>query len=358
MKDSKKGLVSVIICLFNVSKFLEGKMLSCILNQTWRDLEIILVNDGSTDRTPEICKTLAEKDSRIVLVEKTNGGLGSARNAGLDMAKGDYLWFYDVDDEVELDLVEKNVQWMRDNNTDMNIFGQWFIYPDTGRTEVSHFKNRLLASNGALKDVFVDDLFLVPNGNGFVCNKFYRRDFVNQCGVRFGEQRIQQDELFNLKLYPHAEMVYVSSELLYHYFIYNSGNNRSRYIPDRIAVYESIFDGINHFRNSWPIPDNRLEDYAYKRFYQGIETTVLFNTFHPDAPSSCRWKKQEVHAVLTRPSVRRCLEYLGHHHQFNLEGRLFFRAYDTCNFILIYILKCIFGFLRKVKHTIIPYRVK
>ena len=242
--ESYKGTVSIIIGLFNVSKYLEEKKLSCILNQSWKDLEILLINDGSTDNTAGICEELAKQDARIRIVDKPNGGLGSARNAGLDAATGEFVWFYDVDDDVELDLVEKNVRWMQEYQADMTIFGMSYTYPDTGHTETSHFKDRLFTSNEELKACFVDDIFLVPNGNGFVINKFYRLDFIQRTHTRFGWQRIQQDELFNLQLYPNVNRLYLSSEVLYHYFIYNSGNNRSRYIPERISVYESIFDSI------------------------------------------------------------------------------------------------------------------
>ena len=196
--DSCKGKVSIIIGLFNVSKYLEEKRLSCILQQTWSDLEILLINDGSTDNTPHICQELAKEDARIRLINKPNGGLGSARNAGLDAATGEFVWFYDVDDDVELDLVEKNVRWMRAFAVDMTVFGMFFTYPDTCYTETSHFKDRLFTSNEELKARFVKDLFLIPNGNGFVANKFYRRDFIERDHTRFGWQRIQQDELFNL----------------------------------------------------------------------------------------------------------------------------------------------------------------
>ena len=167
MIASETGRVSIIICLFNVARFLESKRLSCILNQTWSNLEIILVNDGSSDQTWSICQDLASVDTRIVLVNKTNGGLGSARNAGLDAAKGEFIWFYDVDDDAELDLVEKNIGWMREYVADMTVFGCWFIDPDTGHAESSRFNDKLYQTNEALKAGFVRDLFLVPNGNGF-----------------------------------------------------------------------------------------------------------------------------------------------------------------------------------------------
>ena len=350
--EEYKGKVSIIIGLFNVAKYLEGKRLSCILHQSWRDIEIILVNDGSTDETPRICEELAREDARIKIVNKPNGGLGSARNAGLDAASGEFVWFYDVDDDVELDLIEKNVRWMQEYGVDMTIFGMHFIYPDTGLVETSHFADRLIESNETLKSIFVDEILMVPNGNGFVINKFYRKAFLDRFGFRFGGQRIQQDELFNLQLYPSVERVYISSELLYHYYIYNTGNNRSRYIPDRIRIYESIFDGLMGLRDGWGIQDARLVDYAYRRFYQGIGSSVLFNTFHRDAPRSPKWKRKEIRSILTRAKVRECLDHFAGRNHFDLEGRLFYRAYRACCYPCICFLRTVFGFLRKVKHTL------
>lgn len=349
MNSHSQATVSIIIGLFNVSKYLEEKRLSCVLGQTWRNLEIILVNDGSTDNTHDICREIASNDSRIVLIDKSNGGLGSARNAGLDVASGEFIWFYDVDDEADVNLVEKNVLWMQEYATDMTVFGSWFIYPNTSHKEASHFKERLLESNEGLKNIFLDELFFVPNGNGFVWNKFYRRDFIERSGIRFGEQYIQQDELFNLKLYPYAERVYVSSELLYHYYIYDKGNSRSHYIPDRIVIYESIFDGIKNFQNKWDINDKRLEVYAYKRFYQGINTSVLYNTFHQEAPSSVKWKQQEIKRILSRPKVQSCLKYVSANNHMGLENRILLRAFQFKNYHCINCLRSIFKTLRYLK---------
>ena len=350
--EGYKGKVSIIIGLFNVARYLEGKRLSCILQQSWRDIEIILVNDGSTDETPRICEELAREDARIKIVNKPNGGLGSARNAGLDAASGEFVWFYDVDDDAELNLIEKNVRWMQEYRVDMTIFGMHYIYPDTGYAETSHFVDKLVESNDTLKSIFVDEILMVPNGNGFVTNKFYRKEFLDRFGFRFGEQRIQQDEFFNLQLYPSVERLYISSELLYHYYIYNTGNNRSRYIPDRIRIYESIFDGLTGLRDGWGIQDARLVEYAYRRFYQGIGISVLFNTFHLDAPRSPKWKRAEIRSILSRAKVRECLDHFAGHNHFDLEGRLFFRAYRARCYPGIRFLRTVFNFLRKVKHAL------
>ena len=101
----KNPLVSVIIPIYNVEKYI-NKTINSVINQTYKNLEIILVNDGATDNSLEICKKYNEIDSRIMIIEKENGGLSSARNAGLDVAKGEYISLIDGDDFIESHFIE------------------------------------------------------------------------------------------------------------------------------------------------------------------------------------------------------------------------------------------------------------
>lgn len=344
--------VSIIIGLYNVASFLKEKRLSCILNQTYSNIEIILVNDGSTDETQVICEKLHAVDKRIIIVNKPNGGLGSARNAGLDAATGDYIWFYDVDDEAELDLIEKNVQWMQTYQTDLNIFGYYCITPHLHTTEEVRFKERKIIDNLSLKSIFIDELLFVPNGNGFAWNKFYRKSFIDKHQIRFGNQRIQQDEVFNLQFYPLLEKVYISSELLYHYYIYNTGNTRSRFIKDRYEIYLSIFNKLKDFAIRWNLQDKRLEKYTYQRFYAGIENVILFNTFHPDSGYSLQEQKKEILRILNLASTKECLMYMKQNQHFGLEQRMYLKAYTNQSFYQILCLKKISKLLRDIKHSI------
>lgn len=344
--------VSIIIGLYNVSSFLKEKRLSCLLNQTYSNLEIILVNDGSTDDTLVICNDLAKKDKRIVIVNKENGGLGSARNAGLDAATGEYIWFYDVDDEAELDLIEKNVRWMQAYQTNLNIFGYYCITPYLHTTEEVRFKERNITDNEFLKSIFIDELLLVPNGNGFAWNKFYRKSFIDKYQIRFGNQRIQQDEVFNLQFYPKLDKVYISSELLYHYYIYNTGNTRSKFIKDRYEIYHSIFMHLKDFATRWKLHDKRLEKYTYQRFYSGIENVILFNTFHSDSRYSLLEQKKEILRILNLTSTEECLIYIKHNKPVGLEQRMYLNAYISKSFYQILCLKKTFKLLRDIKHFI------
>ena len=344
-----QGVVSVIICCYNVSHWLETKRLSCILNQSYSNLEIILVDDGSTDNTLPLCRDLATVDGRIKVITKENGGLGSARNVGLDAATGKYVWFYDVDDEAEVDLIEKNVSWMENGQTDMNIFSYWCITPSQNLTQEIHLKKKLLTTNPDLRHSFIDDLLFVPNGNGFAWNKFYRRSFIEKHHFRFGDQRIQQDELFNLQLYPHVERTYISDELLYHYFIYNTGNNRSRFIPNRIDIYISIYKGILRFAKVWELQDERIFKYANKRLYAGVRDTILFNTFHPDAPYSRKERKRVIASILDKVEIKSCLESIRNVPR-SVEDQLYYNSFRSGSYISISFFRALFRNARAFKH--------
>lgn len=342
-------MTSIIIGCYNVAPWLREKRLRDIRQQSDANIEIILVDDGSTDDTPVLLQTLAEEDSRIRIITKENGGLGSARNAGLEAARGEYIWFYDVDDEAEPHLVEKNVEWMTTYHTQLNIFSFKATTPAQHLTENVIFEEQLVESNEALHDIFLDKLFFMRYGNGFAWNKFYNRCFLENHGIRFGNQRIQQDELFNLQIYPLAQRVYISSEPLYHYFIYEHGNARSRYIPHRYAIYRSIFEGIRHFSEKWSLQDSRLEDYMHRRLYDGISQTILFNTFHPDSPLDKKGKKGEIMQILHDPSVKKCIHYIAQQQPRSLEQRLYLKAYQNESFCAICWLRQIFGLLRNIK---------
>ena len=303
--------VTIIIGAYNVANFLESKRLSCILNQTYKNLEIILVNDGSTDGTAGLCDDLAKRDSRIRVVHKENGGLGSARNAGLDYATGDYVWFYDVDDEVSLELIERNVEIVSKHSVDLCVFGFDVITEETNERERITFNEQLLVSNEELKSVYMDVFVHSKHGNGFNWNKFYNRDFLNKYNIRFGNHRIQQDEVFNIQLYPYLERVYIMPDILYQYSIVISGNTRSRYLEERLEIFLDIHQKLINFTKRWL---NAREDYIRLidfRLYCGLVNVFEFNLNHSDCPLTKKQKLSYMSSALRNKSINRIVKDRG-----------------------------------------------
>lgn len=343
--------ISIIVGLYNVASFLKQKQLSCILNQSYPNWELLLVDDGSTDETSLLCDQFAEMDARIKIFHKENGGLGSARNVGIEQATGDYLWFYDVDDEVELNLLETCVHEMETRKVDLMIFGFWAITPFQNLTEEVHFKEKEIWGQKQLRDCYLDDLLFIRYGNGFAWNKVYRRSFIEQYHLRYENQRIQQDEVFNLKVYQKVNSIYLSSDLFYHYYIYNTGNTRSRFIPNRFEIYKSIYNHFLTIKKEWGINDNRFEDFLMKRIYSSVAQCLLFNMFHSDCKWSKEEKKAEIDRIMTDSQVLEALDYIQTTKP-NIEQRLYLLAFKQKSLFLIGLYRNIFLLLRNVKSRI------
>ena len=122
--------VSIIIPAYNAEKTIK-KCLNSVCNQTYENIEIIIVNDGSTDNSLDICEEYEKKDDRIIIISKENGGLSDARNKGIDIAKGKYITFIDSDDYVDLEFISIMVSNIEKNNSDISIISHRVIYPNT-----------------------------------------------------------------------------------------------------------------------------------------------------------------------------------------------------------------------------------
>ena len=132
---SEKPLISVVVPVYNVAKYLK-KSIESIVNQTYTNLEIILVDDGSKDESGEICEDYSLKDSRIIVIHKPNGGLSDARNAGIKQAKGEYITFVDSDDTIDYDMIEFLYDLILKFHTKMSICCQTEIFENTNKKNV------------------------------------------------------------------------------------------------------------------------------------------------------------------------------------------------------------------------------
>lgn len=159
--------ISVIVPIYNVEKYLV-KCIDSLVNQTYHDLEIILVNDGSTDSSEDIIKQYAEKDNRILALNKNNGGLSDARNYGLKYATGDYCLFIDSDDYLALNALELCVNKINETGADIVCFDMIYVYSDHtvfasgGDFNLISFKknpNAILINNSACNKMFKRNLF-------------------------------------------------------------------------------------------------------------------------------------------------------------------------------------------------------
>lgn len=203
-------LVSIIVPIYNVEAFLD-RCVSSLVNQAYRDLEIILVDDGSPDNCGVMCDEWAKKDDRIQVIHKPNGGLSDARNAGLSIATGSLIAFVDSDDWVSPLFIEQLYQAIRIGNYDIvecSIVRTEGEEPKFGATSV---KTVAYTASAALEQLIRDDVF-----HQYVWNKLYRREVVEE--IFFEKGKTNEDEFWTYQVFGRATKVGRLNSTLYYYY--------------------------------------------------------------------------------------------------------------------------------------------
>ena len=234
--------VTVAIPVYNCEKTLE-RCLESVVNQTFKDLEILIINDGSPDGSEAICLSFAEADERIKYFKRKNGGLAQVRNLALEKAKGEYLCFVDSDDFIDLNAVAFMYEKAEKEKSDILLCGYFsengkavkrVVY--TGDKEKLDFS--LLKANDLIDPAW---------------NKLYRLDFLRKSGVKFPDGQYYEDTFFNLSLLPFNPKITVLDECFYHYVL-NMGSITRRYnkeklstIKERARLLKSVTKGIDAY---------------------------------------------------------------------------------------------------------------
>lgn len=242
------GRVTVVVPIYKTEKYLD-KCISSIANQTYSNLEILLIDDGSPDNCPQICDAWAKKDQRIRVIHKQNEGLGLARNTGIDNASGEYICFFDSDDFVAPDTIEKSFCKLESTQAEVAVFG--FSAVDISEKILSTFApdaSKELYRNDEVRDEFLPDL-IAPDPKGDIQRRFYMsacmmmfsRKLIDRCKWRFVSERviISEDVYSLLELFGYVNSVVILPEALYYYRANQLSTSR-KYQPDR-------YQKIKHF---------------------------------------------------------------------------------------------------------------
>lgn len=210
-----KPLVSVLVPVYNVSKYLR-QCLDSLVEQTLKEIEIVCVNDGSTDSSLQILNEYAQSDKRIVIVNKPNGGLPSARNAGLDVAKGKYVAFVDGDDYVDADMFRRMYNAARINSADIVVCGG-HPFPNEDKAPV-WLKDVLSPRDIVYKTGGAEALFIERGSKPFLWRDMIRKELIDKNNFRLDESIIVgEDQAFQFKVFPSAKNITFISDKLYYY---------------------------------------------------------------------------------------------------------------------------------------------
>lgn len=212
--------ISVIIPIYNVEKYLK-RCIESIIKQTYSNLEIILVDDGSPDGCAKICDEYKNKDERIVVIHKKNGGLSDARNAGLEVATGEIISYIDSDDYVDLDMYEKMTKAMEEKNADIVVCGTNIDYED-GHTKVKCEKEEKSFN----REEALIELNSFKSFDMAVWNKLYKREVVDK--IEFPVGKKSEDYFVMYQYFARAKKVVIINQAKYHYFQRSNSISRGK----------------------------------------------------------------------------------------------------------------------------------
>lgn len=254
-------LVSVIVPVYNVEEYL-GRCVDSILNQTYRHLEVILVDDGAKDSSGTICDAYARKDSRVQVIHKENGGLSSARNAGIDLASGDYLGFVDSDDWIEPDTVESLLSAALTHETDLVVAGRWDVKAKTGEKKKGLCPPRREVLSG---EELVSRIFRWDNCDSSACDKLFHKHLFRE--VRFPMGVVCEDVPVMYKIVLDAGRIAMLDKPLYNYF------HRSGSISYN-TVSEKSFHFSRHTREILPYIQTHYPNLVPEATYLRVRSLI------------------------------------------------------------------------------------
>lgn len=242
-------LVSVVVPVYRVEPYLD-RCIKSIVNQTYTNLEIILVDDGSPDRCPQICDEWAAKDSRIRVVHKENGGLSDARNAGIALANGGFLAFVDSDDYIARDMYEIMISALQRTGAGMVCCGVNISKDGDVRSCRCIRQEKVFTSEDALRELVLDGCI-----GQTACNKVYRKSLFGD--IAFPKGEINEDLAVMPQLIDQAGTVCHVGVPLYFYYQNRGSVTKSPYSPQKKIVLQHLDDLENYLRTNHPnlLPD-------------------------------------------------------------------------------------------------------
>lgn len=293
-------MISVIIPVYNAETYL-NECVRSVLKQTYTDFELLLIDDGSPDHCPGMCDNWAKEDCRIRAIHKKNGGVSSARNAGIYEAKGEYLCFVDSDDTLPSDALQLLWSAIDNNGTDISVGSFQFQY---GKKFLSH-ASRLKEGHYEFIDLmsgFIDDGTLGGFLLGSVCGGLYKRSLILENNLLFVEGlKNNEDGLFNFEYALHAKSLYVIDTVVYNY---RQDNEQTKPNRKNENFGEKVFDNLN--TKEWPKLKYDYEKQKSRRNVTLAWWEILHFANEYDFIKSVSFIRQ----ILSRESVRRGMNYM------------------------------------------------
>ncbi len=262
--------ISIIVPVYNTEEYLPC-CINNILNQTFRDFELILVNDGSTDSSGKICDEFAASDSRIRVIHKENGGASDARNCGVDVAKGEWIMFFDSDDCFEPDIVSVLYDAAQKENADMSVCSIDLF--DDECLEEKYIPDHFIVNPGIFSGADILSTGCIPTIYVTPCCKIFKKSLFDN--LRYTVGRICEDEAIIHRILHRCKKIVVTSDILYHYRqLQNSISHTVS--PKKLDALYAVYDRFFFYRqNKIQNSDVVLNSYFWNldKYYFKVEKT-------------------------------------------------------------------------------------
>lgn len=304
---SKTPAISIIMPVYGVEDYV-GKAIESVQAQTFGDWEFLCVDDGTKDRSGEICDEYAAKDPRIVVFHKENGGAPSARNYAMDRARGKYYYFMDSDDWIEPTMLEDLYRLAEDNQAQLVVSGFYidtYYSDDEYFSEEKVFPGRIYESQRAFREdahnLFQNNLLYTP------WNKLYLRDYVEKNGLRF-KQTFWDDFPFVLDMIRDVERVVVTDKKYYHFIRKRQESETTKY---REGVYEKREeeDGwMTGLYAHWGVDSEESRQMISLRYLERL-IGCIENVTCDDCKLPKKEKVRRIKEMISTPRVEECLRY-------------------------------------------------
>ncbi|MCR5769647.1 MAG: glycosyltransferase [Butyrivibrio sp.] len=273
-------LITVIVPIYHVEKYLH-RCIDSIIDQTYRNLEIILVDDGSDDGCPEICDEYAGKDNRIVVIHKENGGLSDARNKGIEIAKGEYLAFVDSDDYIHKDMYQIMMDSLFSSESDICMCSYKYVYDGKAKekdnTYGSDYKTEIIDGKSAQNNYYMGDKKLELT---VAWNKLYKRELFRE--LRYPKGKIFEDEYTTYKALYKSNKICIVDLPLYYYLQRNDSIIGEMNGQRDSKVVEAYLQRIDFYKS------NKEESLWQKSVMHCLHMICYFKSMISNADSSCK----------------------------------------------------------------------
>lgn len=303
MKDK---LISIIIPIYNAEKNLY-KCIGSIIKQSVKEIEIIFIDDGSSDKSLSICNEIADKDHRIKVFSQKNSGVSAARNKGISMAKGKYIMFCDSDDFVEENWCEELFNIIYENEKIFAICGYSIINKRKGQ---EHIIEKVLDKKCSIDSLSKKDFYRLYKNNliNSPCNKIFETKIIQDNNIRFNENlSLGEDLLFNLEYMKYIDEIKIVNKTTYNYIQTDNESLDNKYYENLFEIYKCLYSELYKYMTEFKVDLNKEEKSFYRSYFYML-IRVLNNTLNKKCKLSLFNKFKYNSSILKSKEFKLCLE--------------------------------------------------